>query len=125
MPSFVSDGYTFRAGIEAEEGSHDGIVVFHRPMSPSETAEYNHELTGIGGKAARRIQAKWLMKKIVKWQMPDGSACPELEESLFIDGNGKGEYLHSMLLTRIIGIVIWGDAPDYGEKCDLEEQIKN
>jgi hypothetical protein len=125
MPSFTSDGYLFRAGIEAEEGSHEGIILWHRNLSPNETAEYNQEVGGLGGKAARRVQAKWLLKKIQKWQMPDGSDCPELEEGVFLDGNGKGEYVHSILLSRIIGIVIWGDAPDYGEKCDVEELAKN
>lgn len=128
MPSFFNDGYTFKAGINPIEMVHDGIEIVFRPSAPSDTADFLAETDGKTGTDLRRVHAKHLLRKVIKWDFKQAGATkgqhpPELNESILV-GDGAMK-IHSALLSRMISIVIWGDKPDYGDECNLEELSKN
>lgn len=133
MPSFIADGYEFGSGFFPIEMVHDGLEVFHRPMTPADVAEYQAEAVGLTGIKLRHVQAKWLKKKITRWQMRADSngtrgQIPKLTIGLLAEGE-SGTFIHPTLLTQLLEAVIWGDKPDYrlgpeGEQTD-EEAVGN
>ncbi|HSG68912.1 MAG TPA: hypothetical protein VLA12_00780 [Planctomycetaceae bacterium] len=130
MPSFIADGYEFGSGISPLHNVHDGIEIFHRPMTPVESSQYEFEYQRSrgDGEKARGVQADWLMKKIVRWQLPkdkDGNRgqVPKLSKEILTVGDGKN-VVEQNLLSQMIEVVIWGGAPDYriGDKNDQSDE---
>lgn len=124
MPSFIPDGYTFKAGINAEKGVHDGLEITYRPMTAADVAEYMQEIDAADGKESREITAKWMAKKIIKFSMKDGSECPRVTPQVFLRHEKGKPCLHQSLYMDVLNIVIWGAKPDYGDETP-EESEKN
>lgn len=128
MPSFIDDGYQFLAGIDPIEYSHDGIEFVYRPCTPEESSQYFLDVESKSkGKDKRRVQARWLLKKLVLWRAPKKSdwACPELSEDNLDVFVGDGNFINSRLLSQIIAIVFFGESPDYGDEYQPENLEKN
>lgn len=125
MPSFVTDGYVFHAGIDPIEGVHEGLEFSYRPMSPAETAEYINGADGLSGVKLRRFQAKKLCQKIQGWRSRTvGEKIPQLTEDILI--GEEGPHINTVLLSQIVDVVIWGAAPDYtSDKDNYEDAVKN
>ena len=129
MPSFIADGYTFKAGIKAISDVHDGIEIEYRPMTPVDSAEFVFESENLDGKELREKQAEWLMKKVLRWQAvkpADGprQRIPVLNEAILIGGTKAG-HIHPLLLSQLIDVVIWGSKPDEILDSFDEEAVKN
>lgn len=132
MPSFIPDGYEYGSGFHPVAKVHEGIEVFHRPMTPSDSATYQQEAMNESGVKLREIQAKWLIKKINRWQLPEGSdgkreQAPTLTKDLLLAGD-NGMVIDQTLFSQIFATVIWGEAPDYriGESKETDDEaVKN
>lgn len=124
MPTFIPDGYTFKAGINAEEGVHDGLEMTYRPMTPADIAEYMQQIDDADGKQSREITADWLAKKIIKFSMKDGSECPPVSSQVFLRHEKGKPCMQQDIYMAVLNIVIWGTKPDYGTETP-EEAEKN
>lgn len=128
MPSFIADGYEFHAGIYPVDKVHDGIELYYRPVTPSEKAEFIHEMNRVDGVKAASVIAKWLVKKIQKWEAIEVNGkrepLPPITEKLLTVGDGKMT-INPVLLTSIINIVMWGEPADFTNDETLEAAEKN
>lgn len=117
MPSFINDGYHFRAVINPVNLIHDGMEFVYRPATANDIAEYQSK--ELKGKAAREAQAKILMDKVKSWKLPSGIECPTMTVDVLCNK------LNPELFTRMFYVVMQWEAPDSGEECDLGNLEKN
>lgn len=131
MPSFISDGYVFHAGVNPVNGIHEGIEFDYRPMTPSEAAEYVSGERDLSGAKLREHQAKKLVEKLQGWRARTvegvpGERLPQISLGVFTTGDSDGNVINTWLMSQMIDIVLYGAGPDYtSDKDTPATAVKN
>lgn len=114
--AFIDDDYNETGRIAAVEGLHPEVRFSYRPMTAQEWMRCLSECEGKTLIESREVQAKWLTKKLISWDIRDRSGNPvpaTVEKSL---------KLHAPVFHRLFNIVAGQEKTD---AVPLDESAKN
>lgn len=74
MPAFIDDGYTESVFIPEMAGQYERVSLSFRPVATEGVSEYSFLTKDKNHKEAKRITAEFLTKRILSWDVKNGTA---------------------------------------------------
>lgn len=109
MPAFIDDGYTESVVIPEKKGIYEQVRLTFRPVTAEGVSEFAQRIDGLTVVEAKKASADLLVKKIVSWDIRNGSEIVPLKAEMLLK-------LTPQLFEQIWSIV-------YGQKAGVAEKM--